>query len=69
MLTKRLIPLGRWGTPDDIAGAVTYFASNAAAWVTGQIIEVDGGMMTGFGEDLRSVVRKRMEEMQAKHAA
>ncbi len=69
MVTKRLIPLGRWGTPDDIAGAVTYFASDAAAWVTGQIIEVDGGTMTGYGEDLRSIVRTRMAEMQAKHAA
>jgi NAD(P)-dependent dehydrogenase (short-subunit alcohol dehydrogenase family) len=69
MVTKRLIPLGRWGTPDDIAGAVTYFASDAAAWVTGQIIEIDGGSMTGYGEDLRPVIRKRMAEMQAKHAA
>lgn len=68
MVTKRLIPLGRWGTPDDIAGAVTYFASDAADWVTGQVIDVDGGSMTGYGEDLRPVIRKRMEEMQAKHA-
>lgn len=68
MVTKRLIPLGRWGTPDDIAGAVTYFSSDAAAWVTGQIIDIDGGSMTGYGEDLRPVIRKRMEEMQAKHA-
>ncbi len=69
MVTKRSIPLGRWGTPEDIAGAVTYFASDDAAWVTGQIIDVDGGTMTGYGEDLRPVIRKRMEEMQAKHAA
>ncbi len=69
MVAKRLIPLGRWGTPDDIAGAVTYFASDDAAWVTGQVIEVDGGTMTGYGEDLRAVIRKRMEDMQAKHAA
>lgn len=69
MVAKRLIPLGRWGTPDDIAGIVAYFASDAAAWVTGQVMEVDGGTMTGYGEDLRSVIRKRMEDMQAKHAA
>ncbi len=69
MVTSRLIPLGRWGTPDDIAGIVTYLASDAAAWMTGQIIEVDGGTMTGYGEDLRSVIRKRMEDIQVKHAA
>ena len=37
------IPLGRMGTPDDIAGAVLYFVSDAASWVTGQLILVAGG--------------------------
>jgi NAD(P)-dependent dehydrogenase (short-subunit alcohol dehydrogenase family) len=37
------IPLGRLGTPDDIAGAVLYLASDAASWVTGQLILVAGG--------------------------
>ncbi len=37
------VPLGRAGTPDDIAGAVVYLASDAAAWVTGQLILVAGG--------------------------
>jgi 7-alpha-hydroxysteroid dehydrogenase len=37
------IPLGRLGTPDDIAGAVVYLASPAASWVTGQNILVAGG--------------------------
>ncbi len=68
MVEKRLIPLGRWGTPADVAGAVAYFASDAAAWVTGQFVDVDGGVMTGYGEDLRPVVRERMAELQAKHA-
>jgi NAD(P)-dependent dehydrogenase (short-subunit alcohol dehydrogenase family) len=68
MVTKRLIPLGRWCTPEDIAGAAIYFASDAAALVTGQVIDVDGGVMTGYGEDLRPVIRKRMEEQQAKAA-
>lgn len=35
--------LGRWGTPDDIAAAVTWLASPAAAFVTGEIIRVNGG--------------------------
>ncbi len=37
------IPLGRTGTGDDIAGAVIYLASDAASWVTGQLILVAGG--------------------------
>lgn len=37
------IPLGRMGTPDDIAAAVLYLASDAASWVTGQLILVAGG--------------------------
>ena len=37
------IPLGRSGTPDDIAAAVVYLASDAASWVTGQLILVAGG--------------------------
>jgi NAD(P)-dependent dehydrogenase (short-subunit alcohol dehydrogenase family) len=37
------IPLGRLGVPDDIAGAVLYFCSDAASWVTGQLILVAGG--------------------------
>jgi 7-alpha-hydroxysteroid dehydrogenase len=37
------IPLGRMGTPDDIAAAVVYFASPASSWVTGQLLLVAGG--------------------------
>jgi len=36
--------LRRWGTPDDIASVVVFLASDAAAYVTAQTIEVDGGM-------------------------
>jgi 3-oxoacyl-[acyl-carrier protein] reductase len=38
------IPLGRIGQPDDVAGAVVYLASDAAAWVTGTTLHVNGGM-------------------------
>ena len=41
------IPLGVFGQPDDIAGAVTYLASDAARYVTGQAIHVNGGMFMG----------------------
>ena len=36
-------PLGRLGEPDDVAGAVLFLASKAAAWITGQTIVIDGG--------------------------
>ncbi|GAA5201362.1 glucose 1-dehydrogenase [Rugosimonospora acidiphila] len=37
-------PMGRYGTPDDVAGAVLYLASPAASWVTGEVIRIAGGM-------------------------
>ncbi|WP_353568260.1 SDR family NAD(P)-dependent oxidoreductase [Haloferula sargassicola] len=39
----RSIPLGRWGTPEDIAHAVTFFASRGASFLTGQTLVVNGG--------------------------
>jgi 3-oxoacyl-[acyl-carrier protein] reductase len=37
------VPLGRWGTPDDIANAVAFLASDRAAFIVGANIDVDGG--------------------------
>jgi 3-oxoacyl-[acyl-carrier protein] reductase len=37
-------PLGRAGQPEDIAGAVAYLCSDDAAFVTGHIIDVNGGL-------------------------
>ncbi|WP_374026274.1 SDR family NAD(P)-dependent oxidoreductase [Mycobacterium sp. HNNTM2301] len=42
-----LHPLGRVGTPADVAGAVVYLLSEQASWVTGTILNVDGGIMAG----------------------
>jgi 2-deoxy-D-gluconate 3-dehydrogenase len=39
------IPAGRWGTPDDLAGAVVFLASDAARYVHGAVIPVDGGWL------------------------
>ena len=39
------IPLGRLGKPEDVAGAVLFLASEAAAFITGEIIDVNGGAL------------------------
>jgi 2-hydroxycyclohexanecarboxyl-CoA dehydrogenase len=41
---ERAIPLRRLGRPEDVAGAVAYFASGAAEFVTGQVLSVSGGL-------------------------
>ena len=41
---RRLVPLQRAGTPDDVANAVAFLASDAASYITGQILSVNGGM-------------------------
>ncbi len=41
------IPLGRLGTPDDVAHAVKFLASDEAAYITGQVLHVNGGMWMG----------------------
>lgn len=47
-LTQRMkegIPLGRIGTPEDVAKAVAFLASDDSAYITGQVLAVDGGMV------------------------
>jgi len=41
---KQMIPLRRFGTVDDVAGAIAFLASDEAAYITGQVLCVDGGM-------------------------
>ncbi len=49
-------PLGRIGEPADIANAALFLASDEAAWLTGAILPVDGGLMAGNGQMARELL-------------
>jgi len=44
---RAMIPMDRWGVPEDVAGSVVFLASEAASFVTGQNLCVNGGMTVG----------------------
>jgi len=44
----RRVPLGRWGEPDEIAGAAVFLAAPAGAYVNGQLLNVDGGLLAAL---------------------
>ena len=43
---KKLIPMGRFGKPEEVASAAAFLASGEAAYITGQVIQVNGGLYT-----------------------
>jgi 3-oxoacyl-[acyl-carrier protein] reductase len=45
---EKAVPMGRLGEPSEIAGAVAYFLSDAAAFTTGQVLHVCGGLSVGY---------------------
>jgi hypothetical protein len=49
--------LGRLGTPDDIARAVAFLASDDAAWITGQMLNVCGGLSVHDGANYEGLAR------------
>jgi NAD(P)-dependent dehydrogenase (short-subunit alcohol dehydrogenase family) len=42
------VPLGRFGTPEDAAGLACFLASDAASWLTGQVVVLDGGISCNY---------------------
>ena len=44
---KSMIPLGRFGLDRDVAAAVVFLASDEAGYITGQVLDVNGGMYMG----------------------
>ena len=57
------IPLGRMGTPEDIANAVLFFAGDDAAYITGHILDVAGGYCIGTPQ-YADVIRQKGGENQ-----
>ncbi len=54
--TEKWIPLKRLGTPDDIAHAALFLASDASSFISGKIIEIDGGMQALPGTAIEEVI-------------
>jgi NAD(P)-dependent dehydrogenase (short-subunit alcohol dehydrogenase family) len=44
-----MVPLGRWGRPDEVADAATFLASSESSFITGDVITIDGGAWLGRG--------------------
>ncbi len=49
-------PLGRVGEPEDVAGPVLFLASDEAAWMTGSVLTVDGGLLAGHPQMARQMM-------------
>jgi NAD(P)-dependent dehydrogenase (short-subunit alcohol dehydrogenase family) len=56
------IPLGRAGTPEDIANAALFLVSDEASWVTGETLFVDGAEMTKRYPEILKRIREMMAQ-------
>ena len=57
----RWYPLGRIGDPEDVAGAALFLASDEAAWISGAVLPVDGGLTAGNMEMAREIIAESDE--------
>jgi NAD(P)-dependent dehydrogenase (short-subunit alcohol dehydrogenase family) len=55
--TTAAVPLGRWGTTDDVAEAALWLASERASFVTGVVLSVDGGLSLGGSSALQTAIK------------
>jgi NAD(P)-dependent dehydrogenase (short-subunit alcohol dehydrogenase family) len=53
----RWYPLGRVGEPGDVAGAALFLASDEAAWITGAVLPVDGGLTAGNMQIMEEIIK------------
>jgi 3-oxoacyl-[acyl-carrier protein] reductase len=44
-----MVPLRRWGRPEEVADAVAFLVSSHASYITGEILNIDGGAVLGRG--------------------
>jgi NAD(P)-dependent dehydrogenase (short-subunit alcohol dehydrogenase family) len=58
----RWYPLGRVGEPEDVAGAALFLASDEAAWITGTVLPVDGGLTAGNVQMMEEIVKGQGNE-------
>ena len=54
----RWYPLGRIGEPEDVVGAALFLASDEAAWISGAVLPVDGGLTAGNTQMMREIVKE-----------
>ena len=59
-------PLGRWGAPEDIGGAIVFLASPAARFITGTILAVDGGYLAAETQPLQDDAMARSDAAQSR---
>ena len=61
----RWYPLGRVGEPEDVAGAALFLASDEAAWITGTVLPVDGGLTAGNLQMMQEMIKGQGDQASA----
>jgi NAD(P)-dependent dehydrogenase (short-subunit alcohol dehydrogenase family) len=61
---SRWYPLGRIGEPEDVAGAALFLASDEAAWISGAVLPVDGGLTAGNMQMMREIIKGPTHHLQ-----